>query len=187
MKLIVGLGNPGREFDNTPHNAGFLAVDLIARELQQNGYMVSPWSIAKQEKAELSEVFDQVGRRLVVLAKPQTYMNLSGFAVQRIMQRYGIKEQQDVLVVYDELDISLGSYKYSPVKNSRTHKGIASIMSTIGQSVQSLRIGVDNRKNTPIPGDAYVLRRYSAEEQIVLSRGILEAIALHLKSFLGLL
>ncbi len=186
MKLIIGLGNPGKQFERTPHNAGFIAISEIASALESKGAQRTEWKSSSKEKSVVSEVFLE-NKKVAVLAMPQTYMNLSGGAVQALMHAYGIKEPSDVLVIYDELDIALGGYKYSPVKNSPTHKGIASILMTVGKEVHSLRIGVEHRSNRLIPGEDYVTRPYSDSELQTLKTAISEAIAMHVYSFLGLL
>lgn len=186
MKLLVGLGNPGKQFERTPHNAGFDFIELVKMAFDQLGYQSTPWTLLSKEQSEISEIYEPSGKKFAVLAKPQTFMNLSGRAVQLLVNKYGIKDRADILVGYDELDIPLGKFKYSPVKNSRTHKGINSIMSTVGKEVQSLRIGVDNRKTHRIPGEDYVLKHYSETEYSTLKQACLEAITLHLKFFLGL-
>jgi PTH1 family peptidyl-tRNA hydrolase len=184
MKLLVGLGNPGKQYDNTPHNAGFLFIDTVAIFLQQQGYALSSWQELKG-KSLLCEVIKEGVGTVAVLVKPITFMNLSGGAVQQVMAKYGIKEKTDLLVIYDELDLRLGEAKYSPVKNSRTHKGINSVMTTVGGGFTSLRIGVDNRENRSIPGEAYVLRHYSPPEQSLLKRAINDSIEQYVLEFIG--
>lgn len=186
MKILVGLGNPGREFEKTPHNAGFIALELLAVKLHDLGLVVEDWHEIKKEKSILCEVFTGDGKRVAVLVKPQTYMNLSGGAVQQVMSKYGVKNQEEVMILYDELDIALGAFKYSPIKNSRTHKGIASVMSTIGKAVHSLRLGVDNRNVRYIPGQDYVVRTYTSAELISLKHAIESSIKQHVLPFLGL-
>ena len=187
MKIIVGLGNPGKEFDRTPHNAGFMSLDAIAMDLANKGYNVEAWREIKKERSFVSEVTSGNGVKLAVLVKPQTYMNLSGGAVQQVAQKYGVKNAEDILIIYDELDIQLGAFKYSPIRNSRTHKGIASVISTVGKTVHSLRIGVDNRVVHHIPGEDYVVKPYSENEVVSLKQAILKAIPLHVHQFLGLI
>ena len=186
MKILVGLGNPGKEFERTPHNAGFISLDLLAEKLRQLGFNVEDWHDIKKEKSVLAEVFTVDGMRLAVLVKPQTYMNLSGGAVQQVMSKYGVKNPEDVMIIYDELVIALGAFKYSPIKNSRTHKGISSVISTVGKSVHSLRIGVDNRVVRYIPGQDYVVRAYTSEELIALKHAAEMSITQHILPFLGL-
>ncbi|MCC7304345.1 peptidyl-tRNA hydrolase [bacterium] len=186
MKILVGLGNPGKEFEKTPHNAGFIALDLLVRKLQSMGFSVESWHEIKKEKSMVSEVFSEDGRRVAVLVKPQTFMNLSGGAVQQVMAKYGVKSAEDVMIIYDELDITLGEFKYSPIKNSRTHKGISSVISTVGKAVHSLRIGVENRANKHIPGQDYVVRSYSEKELLELSSAGERAIEQHVLDFLEL-
>ncbi len=187
MKIIVGLGNPGKAYERTPHNAGFFVIDELALQLRSKGLVVEDWHIVSKEKSMISEVYTQDGKRVVVLVKPQTFMNLSGGAVQQVMSKYGVKNPEDVLVVYDELDILLGSFKYSPIKNSKTHKGISSVMNTVGKSVQSLRIGIESRTNRMIPGEDFVLKPYSSRELQLLSDATSSSITLHVFPFLGLL
>lgn len=187
MKIIVGLGNPGKEYERTPHNAGFIAIDLVVRELQLKGFSIEKWQDSKKEKSQLCEVYNQQGQRVVVLVKPQTYMNLSGGAVQQVMSKYGVKTAEDVMIMYDELDIPLGAFKYSPIKNSRTHKGISSVISTVGKTVHSLRIGVDNRTIRLIPGQDYVVRPYAVAELQQLTDAALKGIQQHVFPFLGLI
>ncbi|PJA13043.1 hypothetical protein CO112_02845 [Candidatus Dojkabacteria bacterium CG_4_9_14_3_um_filter_150_Dojkabacteria_WS6_41_13] len=186
MKILVGLGNPGKEYERTPHNAGFITLDLLAVNLRGLGYVVEDWHEIKKEKSILSEVFSGDGRRIAVLVKPQTYMNLSGGAVQQVMAKYGVKSAEDVLIIYDELDIALGLFKYSPIRNSRTHKGIGSVISTVGKTVQSFRIGVDNRTIRYIPGQDYVVMAYTTAELSSLSQAADKGIAQHVLPFLGL-
>lgn len=184
MKIIVGLGNPGKEYAQTPHNAGFIAIEQLVRFLERLRYQVSTWTEVKKERSKIAEVYSENKGRVAVLVMPQTFMNLSGGAVQQIMQKYGLKDASDLLIIYDELDIDLGRFKYSPIKNSRTHKGIASVISTVGKSVHSLRIGVNNRKNSPIPGSDYVLRQYNQEELTQLLSAISQGIEQHVLPFL---
>lgn len=185
MKLIVGLGNPGKAFEKTPHNAGFMTLGLLAEKLHVQGFAVEDWHALQKEKSVISEVLSGAGTRVAVLVKPQTYMNLSGGAVQQIMSKYGIKNAAEVMIIYDELDIPLGAFKYSPIKNSRTHRGIASVIGTVGKTVQSLRIGVDNREVRLIPGEDYVVRAYSAAEVRSLTQAADKAIDLHVLPFLN--
>jgi PTH1 family peptidyl-tRNA hydrolase len=186
MKIIVGLGNPGKEYDNTPHNAGFIALELFESFFISSGYTVETWHNSQKEKAEIAEVYDSKMTRVAVMVRPMTYMNLSGGAVQQVMHKYGVREQQDILVMYDDLDLKLGAFKYSPIKNSPTHKGIGSIISTIGKGVHSLRIGVDNRVNRQIPGEDFVLRRFATKDTEILRDSIKTAIQQHSRDFFGL-
>jgi len=186
MKVIVGLGNPGGQYNKTPHNAGFMAMDIIHSYLMNSGYICSEWNNKKKEKSEISEILTPSRKRFALLVKPMTFMNLSGSAMYQLIKSYGIKDLNELLVIYDELDIMLGKFKYSPVRNSHTHKGIASIINTIGKNFHSLRIGVDNRGDRRISGSSLVLKRYSEDDLVTLNRAISDAIELHVKPFLGL-
>lgn len=187
MKLILGLGNTGTKYSDTPHNAGFVALDMLKAELERKGFTCTAWTLKKSDESEVSEIFNEKGMRVAALAKPQTFMNLSGRAAQKLLKTYSIKDRSDIMVVYDELDIRLGEFKFSPVKNSRTHNGINSIITSIGNGFTSLRIGCDNRSSRQISGLDYVLKRYSAKETETLKFAITESINLHVISFLGLL
>ncbi|MFZ6022118.1 MAG: aminoacyl-tRNA hydrolase [Patescibacteria group bacterium] len=186
MKIIVGLGNPGKEYTNTPHNAGFIAVEQLVSYLAKRDYQIYPWTELKKERSKVAEVYLPNTGRIAVLVMPQTFMNLSGGAVQQIMQKYGVKHAEDVMIIYDELDIELGGFKYSPIKNSRTHNGIASVISTVGKAVHSLRIGVNNRKGSPISGLDYVLRPYRQNEMDTLISAVSRGIEQHVLPFLDI-
>ena len=105
MKLIVGLGNPGIEDQFTPHNIGFLAVDRIA---EQCGVTIDN----RHCKAMTGR--SKIGNEEILLAKPETYMNLSGMSVLELVRKYEVNPQEDVLVIYDELDLALGMIRIRP-------------------------------------------------------------------------
>lgn len=156
MKLIVGLGNPGNEYRNTRHNAGFLALDLVAKELGIN-------IETKKFKALIGEGFYK-GEK-VILVKPQTYMNLSGESVGLIMKYYDLY-LEDLLVISDDLDLSLGMIRYKEKGSSGGQKGIASIIKHLGTSDFSrLRIGIG--KSDVIPIVDYVLGKIDDETAIL--------------------
>jgi PTH1 family peptidyl-tRNA hydrolase len=148
MRLIIGLGNPGPEYQWTPHNLGFLAVDEIA-----NRHSIR----VERPEAKALVGLGQVAGQEVVLAKPQTYMNLSGISVRHLMEKYEI-EPEDLLVMFDERDLPWGMIRIGERGSAGTHNGAKSVLSVVGtQDVARLRLGCG--PDHPV-GDlaAYVLR-----------------------------
>jgi peptidyl-tRNA hydrolase, PTH1 family len=148
MRLIVGLGNPGPEYQWTPHNLGFLAVDEIAN---RNGIRV------ERPEAKALVGLGRVAGQEVILAKPQTYMNLSGISVCHLMEKYEV-EPEDLLVMYDERDLPWGMIRIGERGSPGTHNGARSVTSVVGtQEFARLRLGCG--PDHPV-GDlaAYVLR-----------------------------
>ena len=138
MKIIVGLGNPGIEYQFTPHNAGFLAIDRIAERCKV--------TVSNRHcKALTGRAV--IGGRQVLLAKPETYMNLSGMSVRELWAKYGEPEglnvSRDLVVVYDELDFQLGTIRIKERGSSAGHNGIESVMGAMGtDEILRVRIGV---------------------------------------------
>lgn len=134
MKLIVGLGNPGIEYQFTPHNLGFLAIDRIAADL---GIEVRNRQCrALTAKAVMEDV-------PVLLAKPETYMNLSGLAVGELVRKNELNPESDLIVIQDELDFPLGTLRIHLRRSSAGHNGIESIIGALGtQDFLRIRIGV---------------------------------------------
>ena len=131
---MVGLGNPGLEYLWTPHNAGFMAIDRIA---MQEGVAV------QNRRCRAMTGTCRIGGREVILAKPETYMNLSGAAVSALVREYEADPQQDLLVIYDELDLALGTFKIRERGSPAGHNGARSVTSALGsQEWLRLRIGV---------------------------------------------
>lgn len=134
MKLIVGLGNPGIEYQFTPHNMGFLAVDRIA---EQCGVRVNN----RHCRAQTART--RLAGHEVVLAKPETFMNLSGLAVAALVREFDADPARDLLVIYDELDLTLGTFKIRERGSPAGHNGARSITAALGsQEWLRLRIGV---------------------------------------------
>jgi len=148
MRLIVGLGNPGPEYQWTPHNLGFLAVDEFAN--RNNIHVERP-------EAQALVGIGRVAGEEVILAKPQTYMNLSGNSVGRLMDKYEL-EPQDLLVMFDERDLPWGMIRIGERGSPGTHNGAKSVTSAIGtQEFARLRLGCG--PDHPVSDlAAYVLR-----------------------------
>ena len=132
--VVVGLGNPGLEYVWTPHNAGFMAIDRIA---QQEGVVV------QNRRCRATTATFRLAGREVVLAKPETFMNLSGASVAALVREFEADPARDLLVIYDELDLTLGSFKIRERGSPAGHNGARSITSALGsQEWLRLRIGV---------------------------------------------
>ena len=169
MLLLVGLGNPGRDYAGHRHNVGFMAVDAIAQR-----HRFAPWK--KQFKAETAEGFldSPKGRVKVLALKPQTYMNLSGEAVQAAAHFYRI-DPADIAVLYDELDLAAGKIRVKTGGGAAGHNGIRSIAGALGPDFRRIRIGIAH------PGDkarvtGHVLGNFTKDDQAWLVP-LLDAIA----------
>jgi PTH1 family peptidyl-tRNA hydrolase len=152
MKAIVGLGNPGRQYVGTRHNVGFDVVDELARR----------WHVALRAWKSVAEVAAIAGRG-VVLAEPQTFMNLSGEAVSRIGAFHKI-EPADILVIVDEVQLPLGRLRLRRSGSAGGHNGLKSIVQHIGSEFPRLRLGVGRGDPRWDLAD-HVLSRFGAEER----------------------
>ncbi len=153
MWLVVGLGNPGRRYRGTRHNVGWEVVDLLSTR----------WRIpfcGEEEEALVGR--GEAAGGAVLLAKPLTYMNRSGEAVEGLVRRYGLRPQE-VLVIYDDVDLPVGTIRVRPRGSSGGHRGMASVIEALGtEEVPRVRIGIGRPT-----GDAadYVLSRFAPEER----------------------
>jgi PTH1 family peptidyl-tRNA hydrolase len=166
MKLIVGLGNPTTQYENTRHNAGFILLDEI-----QKKWSFSDFQLNKKFNAQISEGIKNDER--IILVKPETFMNLSGDAVKALVQFYKISIV-DVVIIHDDLDIELGAYKISADSSSAGHNGVQSIFDELGtQKIKRVRIGIEgaeNKKERIIPGNVFVLQSFSEDELIKIKK-----------------
>jgi PTH1 family peptidyl-tRNA hydrolase len=169
--LIVGLGNPGEEYESTPHNLGFLVVDRLA---ESNAIRVS----RKENMAFVG--LGAVAGKNVALAKPQTYMNLSGGAVQGLLERYELKPDR-LIVVYDELDLPWGSLRIRLNGSAAGHKGVKSVIGSLGTNeFARVRMGID--PGNPVNGEQFVLAKFKraqkqeVEEVVVRAAEAVESI-----------
>lgn len=160
MYLIVGLGNPGDKYAHTRHNVGFDVLEKLAKKLNV--------SIARQkDEALIGECF--VGGQKVILALPQTYMNLSGEAVLRLMNYYKI-DPENLLVAYDDIDLAPGFIRIRKNGSAGTHNGMRSIVGLLGyENFPRLRVGVGQRRDGYELVD-WVLGHYISEEQDAMDR-----------------
>ena len=158
MKLIVGLGNPGKEYSNTRHNIGFSFIDNY---LDKKG-ISGKWT--KKFDGEYLET--TIGKEKVLFLKPLTFMNLSGNSVRKIMDYFKI-EVDDILIISDDLDLNVGNFKLKLNGSCGGHNGLRSIEASIGTSnYKRLKIGISNDKESDTKD--YVLGKFSKEEQRTL-------------------
>jgi PTH1 family peptidyl-tRNA hydrolase len=174
VKLIVGLGNPGIEYQFTPHNLGFLAVDRIAGE---RGVEIRN----RQCRALTARI--QVGEEQVLLAKPETYMNLSGMSVRELVAEHEAKPESDLIVIQDELDFPLGTLRIHTRRSSAGHNGIESIIGALGtQDFLRIRIGVAPEHKVE-DGQRYLLSPFRKAE-LAMVDGMLDTAAEAVKMIL---
>ena len=172
MRLIVGLGNPGKEYEKTRHNVGFLAVDVFATK---HGF--PEFRMNKKSNALLSDCVKRGFTQSVILAKPQTFMNDSGEAVRSLLQFYKILPA-DLIVIHDEIDIPLGTVKVSRSSGSAGHKGVESIFSALGtQDFTRIRVGISPTDSKPADVEKFVLQRFSQAEDTLLRQTLENVLA----------
>jgi peptidyl-tRNA hydrolase, PTH1 family len=165
VKLIVGLGNPGIEYQFTPHNLGFLTIDVLANDIgvevrNRNCRALTARAVIEEQQ--------------VLLAKPETYMNLSGMAVRELVGKYEADPGKDLIVVYDELDLPLGRIRIRQRGSSAGHNGMESIIGALGtQEFLRVRLGVGPEKKVS-DGAKYLLSPFRKAQLKVLDE-ILDA------------
>jgi peptidyl-tRNA hydrolase, PTH1 family len=148
VKLIVGLGNPGMEYQFTPHNLGFLTIDRIAGDL---GVEV------RNRQCQALTARTVIADQPVLLAKPETYMNLSGISVRDLVKKYEAQPESDLIVIQDELDFPLGTLRIHTRRSSAGHNGIESIIGAL-QTKDFLRIRIGVAPERKISdGQSYLL------------------------------
>lgn len=162
MYLVVGLGNPGKEYANTRHNAGFMAADEISRRFSFSTF---------REKFDGLVAEGNIGGEKVLLLKPQTYMNLSGNSVVKAALFYKILPQ-NVIVIHDDMDLKLGQIKAKCGGSSGGHNGIKSIDSQISPNYNRIRIGVGHPEHQQNQVIDYVLSSFGREEKEILNQSI---------------
>lgn len=140
LRLIVGLGNPGKKYQHTKHNVGFDTLDLLAKEMNEK------FKRSIRFNAEIAK-----GSKFVLL-KPLTYMNLSGNSIIKVMKYYNL-EPEDILVIYDDLDLPAGKIRIRYQGSSGGHNGMKSIIQHIGQDFNRIRIGVGRNNNVAVVND----------------------------------
>jgi peptidyl-tRNA hydrolase, PTH1 family len=160
VKLIVGLGNPGPEYELTPHNLGFLTIDRIASD---RGVEV------RNRQCQALTGRTQIGDEPVLLAKPETFMNLSGLSVRQLLDEYQLRPESDLVVIYDELDLPMGTIRIRQRGSSAGHNGMESIIGALGtQEFLRVRLGIAPEKK--------ILKPFS-KRQLKVVDGVLDLAA----------
>lgn len=154
--MIVGLGNPGKEYENTRHNLGFMFLDYLEEKYNFKIY-------TKKFNSLISEIY--LNNEKVIFVKPQTYMNLSGQAVQKVMKFYKI-DSKDILVIFDDLDIPFGEVRYKQNGSGGTHNGMKNIVQMINtKEFPRIKIGIGNIKHEKQDLKDFVLEKFSKSQK----------------------
>jgi PTH1 family peptidyl-tRNA hydrolase len=160
VKLIVGLGNPGIEYQFTPHNLGFLTIDQIANRL---GIEV------RNRQCRALTARATIAGEPVVLAKPETYMNLSGLSVRELVAEHQVEVKRDLIVIYDELDLPLGTIRIRQRGGAAGHNGMESVQGALNtDEFLRIRLGIAPERKVA-DGEKYVLAPFrKAQEKVVV-------------------
>jgi len=171
MQLIVGLGNPGKQYEKTRHNIGFIVIDKISQELQS-----STFKMQEKFKAKISEI--NKNEKKTIFAKPQTFMNNSGESVRALIDFYKINPKTDLIVIHDDKDIPLGTIKVQKNKSAAGHNGIKSIITHLNtQNFTRVRFGVAPEDPRRIGDTAqFVLKKFGFFEKKKIQMGIKKAV-----------
>jgi peptidyl-tRNA hydrolase, PTH1 family len=158
MKLVIGLGNPGKKYVNTRHNMGLLVAEALSAQILKSKHQIP-------------------NKSKIIILKSQNFMNESGSFVGKMLTDYRL-QTSDLYIVHDDLDISLGSYKIQFGIGPKIHNGVNSIEQEIGtKDFWRVRIGVDNRKSDDRTlGEEYVLQDFTEEERVILDKTIKEVV-----------
>lgn len=171
--LIAGLGNPGRQYRNTRHNAGFILIDFLVTEFKTR--------MSKMQSNAMTATFDN-GDAKVILAKPQTFMNLSGQSVAALVRFYKIPLEH-ILIAHDDIDLPIGTLRIRPGGGSGGQKGLASTIERLGtQDFPRLRIGIGRPSGTQ-EAAGYVLQEFSSGDLKILQQVFPQAV-LAVKAFI---
>jgi PTH1 family peptidyl-tRNA hydrolase len=172
MKLIVGLGNPGKEYEQTWHNVGFMVLDQFS---QKEAGRFLACKNGKKFKSELCEDNNEVEK--IILAKPQTFMNESGQSVKLLANFYKIKTG-DIWIIHDDIDLPLGEIRISHNASAAGHKGVQSIIDRLAsQEFARFRLGIKPNGPQLLPTEKYVLQKISQKDKIILDQVIIRILS----------
>ena len=162
MLVIVGLGNPDDKYQGTRHNVGFDVIDLLAEK----------YNIAVDTKKHRAYIGKGIiGGQKVILAKPQTYMNLSGESVRSLVEYYKVDPETELLIIFDDISLDVGQLRIRKKGSAGGHNGIKNIIANLGTSVfQRIKVGVGEKPKGYDLAD-YVLGRFSKEERELIKEG----------------
>ena len=153
MRVVIGLGNPGKKYERTRHNMGFIVVDSLRKKLNIND---------EREKFQALVSEKNIDRDKVIFFKPQTFMNLSGNAVIEIINFYKLNPKKDIIVIYDDMDLSFGDIRIREKGSSGGHNGIKSIISHIGEEFIRIKCGIGAKEKDAVE---HVLGEFNQTEQ----------------------
>lgn len=167
MKLIVGLGNPGKKYEQTWHNVGFMVIDQIQASKPDE---FLKFKNSRKHKAEVCDGLNPAEK--IILAKPQTFMNNSGQTVRSLAKFYKIKHD-DIWVIHDDIDLPLGKIRISQNSSAGGHKGVQSIIDELKtQEFVRFRIGVQPTTPMKIPTEKYVLQKINKDDKVIIDETI---------------
>jgi PTH1 family peptidyl-tRNA hydrolase len=171
MKLIIGLGNPGKKYEPTWHNVGFIVIDEIQAK-DPDEFL--KFKKSKKYKAEVCE--GTAPEEKIILAKPQTFMNKSGDSIKSLVNFYKIKSQ-DLWIIHDDVDLPIGKIRISQNSSAAGHKGIQSIIDEIGtQEFVRFRLGIQPIKPMRVSTEKYVLQKINKESKVIIDEMIQKVI-----------
>jgi len=173
MILIIGLGNRGNRFQLTRHNSGWVVLDLLQKKWKKE-HNFSDWKESKKMKAKISQ--GAIKDKKIILAKPSTFMNLSGKTIKSLTFYYKVSPK-DLLVVHDDIDIELNKIKLSKNRNAAGHKGVLSIIEELKtKDFPRLRIGIKPKKCKPKNTEGFVLLKFNEREKEIIKESAKKAI-----------
>ncbi|MDO4689877.1 MAG: aminoacyl-tRNA hydrolase [Fusobacterium sp.] len=164
MKIVIGLGNPGKQYENTRHNIGFMAIDMLIKKY------------GLDEKSKFQALISETnikGEKIIFL-KPQTFMNLSGNSIIEILNFYKLDPKEDIIVIYDDMDLPFGQLRVKDRGSSGGHNGIKSIISHVGENFIRIKCGIGNKKNNAVE---HVLGKFNQTEQKELDEILTEIVS----------
>lgn len=169
MKLIIGLGNPGTQYEKTRHNLGWRVVERLAREIG-----ASDWKMEMRFNAFVAESF--FNNEKIIFAKPQTFMNNSGVAVKSIADYYKISSEK-ILVIHDEIDLPLGEIKTQKERGAAGHNGVQSIIDYLKtKNFIRIRMGIKPVKEKTLETEKFVLQNFSPDEEKIIKKEMKRAV-----------
>lgn len=172
MKLIIALGNPGKKYESTWHNVGFMAIDKL--KFSPDDAFLN-FKCSKKFNSEICE--SAYIEEKIILAKPTTFMNKSGLAVKALSTFYKIKPE-DIWVIHDDLDLPLGQIRISHNASAGGHKGVQSIIDEIGtKNFGRFRVGIKKEMPTKLAAEKFVLQKIDDQSKLIVDQTIKEVIA----------
>lgn len=156
MKIILGLGNIGEQYQQTRHNAGFMVLDYLAKKQNAN------WLESKKFRGFVTEI--HIGTEKVILLKPTTFYNLTGFALRQIVNFYKLDINHDVIVIHDDLSLDFGTLKVRQIGSAGGNNGVRSIIGDFGTNFWRIKIGISNQKQNLMSKSDFVLSKFSTDE-----------------------